>query len=443
MRIISREPEAHMIELLNAVQDQLTGWSAFSFGFDKLMEHYRSEYQIKIAINLMNDLLGDRDGAIYLCDDTTIYVIAKGVPKPLYDKLVFQLRYLFMDDPLAYNDEGDENPDFSARYDLEVQWLEFMTISKRRLVRRVRQSQQAGRDIPKSMQPSEALAPAVAPFKASAPSEIASIVSQMATTTAMSPVSLHLRERHFNASNLHSIEQALRESDISSAIRRQPVCAMPPGSAARKVFDEMYINIAHLRQVLGVEADILSNRWLFKYLTQVLDDKMLSHLQARAGTFAASPVSINVNIPTLLSSRFAEFDATIKPAAKVSVVMELQIADVFGDMAGFLLAKDTVQKLGYRVCLDGVSDLSFPHIDRQKLGFDLIKLQWNADSDMDIRSEKNRALVEAVKRCGSTRVILTRCDNETAIHYGHGIGIQLFQGRYLDGLVNPQATVQN
>lgn len=435
MRIINREPEAHIIELLNAVQDKLSGWVAIHFAFDQLMEHYRSDYQIKIAINLMNDMLGDRDGAIHVCEDTSIFVIVKGVPKPLYDKLIFQLRYLFMDDPLAYNDEGDENPDFSVRYDLEEQWQDFMNLSKKRLVMRVRKSQQAGRDVPKSMQPAAAVAaaPAAAP-KPAAP------LAAAASTTTLSALS---RDRFFNASNLHAIEHALREADISTAVRRQPVCALAPGATARTVFDEMYINIAHLRQMLKLEADILSNRWLFKYLTQVLDDKMLGYLQMHSDSFAKSPVSINVNIPTLLSDRFTEFDATIKPTSKVSVVMELQIADVFSDMAAFLLAKDTVQKLGYRVCLDGVTDLSFPQIDRQRLGFDLIKLQWNADSDMDSNSEKNKELAEAVKRCGNTRVILTRCDNEMAIKYGHAIGISLFQGRYLDSLVNPQSTVQN
>lgn len=429
MRKIHREPEAHIIELLNTIQERLDGWVAVYFVFDQLMEHYRSDYQIKIAMNLMNDLLGDRDGAIFICDDTSIFVVVHDLPKPLYDKLVFQLRYLFMDDPLAYNEEGDENPEFCIRYDLEDDWQAFMNLCKRRLVQRVRQSQQAGKDVPKTMQVSARVKQEVARENEAA------AIKNMAANTG--------HEAFFNASNLYMIEQRLRETDITAAIRRQPVCAMSQKGKPRTVFDEMYINIAHLRQLLEVEADILSNRWLFKYLTQVLDDKMLANLQVHAGSFAKSPVSINVNVPTLLSERFAEFDATVKPSAKVSVVMELQVADVLSDMAGFLLAKDTVQKLGYRVCLDGLSDLSFPQIDRQRLGFDLVKLQWNADTDTDIRAPKNQDLIEAIKRCGNTRVILTRCDNEEAIKYGHAVGISLFQGRYLDGLVNPQSTIRN
>lgn len=142
MRIISKEPEAHLIELLNLIQDNRIGWVAINFSFSKLLEHYRSEYQIKIATNLMNDLLGDeRDGAIYLREDATIFIMVRHFPKPLLDKLIFQLRYLFMDDLLAYTAEGDENPEFVSVFDIEDEWIGFMDICKRRLVSRVRKTQ--------------------------------------------------------------------------------------------------------------------------------------------------------------------------------------------------------------------------------------------------------------------------------------------------------------
>ena len=96
--------------ILQLIETMPQGWQAVAFHFSKLLEHYRSEYQIKIATNLMNDLLGDRDGAIYLCEDSTIYVMVKNFPKSLTEKMIFQLRYLFMDDPLSYTAEGDENP---------------------------------------------------------------------------------------------------------------------------------------------------------------------------------------------------------------------------------------------------------------------------------------------------------------------------------------------
>lgn len=426
MRVISREPEAHLIELLQAMEASSQGWQAVAFHFSKLLEHYRSDYQIKIATNLMNDLLGDRDGAIYQCEDSTIYVVVKNFPKPLMEKMIFQLRYLFMDDPLSYTAEGDENPDFSLIYDLESGHQEFLTLIKRRLIMRVRTAQSGGArpaaPAPEvKPQPSPAAMPA-APHKPPAATQSLKI---------------------FNANNLAEIERDMRGVDLNPTIRRQPICAAMPEAPVRTVFDEMYININHLRQSMGIEVDLLSNKWLFKYLTQILDERMLDAVQRNSARYLASPISLNLNIPTLLSTRFAEFDAAIKAVSKISVVVELHIADVFNDMSAFLLAKDTVQKLGYRVCLDGVSELSLPQIDRTRLGFDLVKLIWNSDSEQDINSPKNVKLAEAVRACGNNRVILTRCDNKLAVQYGQALGITLFQGRYLDGLVNPKATVTN
>ena len=415
MRVVSREPEAHLIELLQLVQESPQGWQVIGFHFAKLLEHYRSEYQIKIATNLMNDLLGDRDGAIYQCEDTTIYVMVKNFPRQLAEKMVFQLRYLFMDDPLSYTAEGDENPAFASMYDIEAQWQEFMNLCKRRMVMRVRAAQ----------------------------SPIPRAAAAVAAGEIAPPPMMKKELRAFTASNLAAIEADMKDADISTTIRRQPICAALPETPVRSVFDEMYININHLRQSMGIEVDLLSNRWLFKYLTQILDERMLDTIQRNPIRYLSTPISLNLNIPTLLSSRFTEFDAAIKPSSKVSIVIELQIADVFADMSAFLLAKDTVQKLGYRVCLDGVSELSLPQIDRQRLGFDLVKLIWNSDSGTDANSAKNLKLAEAVRQCGNNRVILTRCDNKQAVEYGQALGITLFQGRYLDGLVNPKSSVKN
>ncbi len=422
MRIVTKEPEAHLIELLNLVADQRQGWQAIAFNFNKLLEHYRSEYQIKIATNLMNDLLGDRDGAVYLCEDASIYVMVRHLPRPLLDKMIFQLRYLFMDDPLAYHNDGEENPEFARTCEIENEWDQFMDACKRRLVMRVRKSH---------AQPGSARLAAPAEKSANAPMAAAGI----------KPIQFPKAEmRYFTGASLASIEDTLNKTDITPSVRRQPVVAIMDDGSVRTVFDEMYININALRKSLNTEVDLLSNRWLFKYLTQRLDERMLESIQKAPSRYLNNPASLNLNIPTVLSTRFAEFDAAIKPSTKVSIVVELQISDVLMDMHGFALAKDILQKLGYRVCLDGLTDMNFPQIDRQRLGFDLVKVAWSGDGAKDAKSDKNASFAEAVKRAGAKRVILTRCDTVEAQEFGSALGINLFQGRYFDGLVNPRGT---
>lgn len=422
MRIVTKDPEAHLIELLHLVEEQRQGWQAIAFNFSSLLEHYRSEYQIKIATNLMNDLLGDRDGAVYLCEDANIYVMVRHLPRPLMEKMIFQLRYLFMDDPLAYNADGEENPEFSQVFEIEEEWQIFMDLCKRRLVMRVRRNQSAAAPAPKA-------APAARPVTPPAP--------KAAPAVHVKPMEFPKAEmRYFTGASLAAIESTLKDTDIINCMRRQPVVALMPDDSIRTVFDEMYININALRKSLNTEVDLLSNRWLFKYLTQKLDERMLDSIQKNPARYLANPSSLNLNIPTVLSNRFAEFDAAIKPSLKVSMVIELQIGDVLTDMHGFSLAKDIVQKLGYRVCLDGLTDMNFPQIDRQRLGFDLVKVAWSGDAAKDATSDKNASFAEAVKRCGAKRVILTRCDNHSALEFGAALGINLFQGRHLDALVN-------
>lgn len=410
IKTTKRDAEAKLVEMAEIVRSECNSWRSLHFRFSRLLEHYKSDYQIKIAVNLISDLLKSFQGTVFVCADCDIFVIAKGCTKSLLEKVVFQTRYLFMDDPLAYGQDGQENNQFSQLYDLSVDWKDFMEACKKKL-------------------------------GSSAKQEVVESIAAAETHTIHQMAGKRIKP--MTPARLASIEKDLRPADLSRVIRKQPICAATSGKKIRRVFDEMYINISHLRQLLMADVDFTSDRWLFKYLTQVLDEKVLELLLRHPARYFDMPVSLNLNVATLLSERFTEFDAAIKPSIKVSIVLELQVADVFADMEAFLIAKDSAQKMGYRVCLDGLTSVSFTQIDREKLGFDLAKLQWNADTETELDTPENKAVAEAVKRCGANRIILCRCDTKQALDYGHAMGISLFQGRFLDKVINPNAKVEN
>lgn len=407
MKLVTAGAEAKLVEELTDIKGHQQQWNAVYFKFHRLLEHYRSDYQIKIATNLLIDLLKQHKGGMYLFKDTGLVILGDSIPKNLLDKAIFQLRYLFMDDPLAYTADGQENPAFCDSYDLADDYDMLSTIARKKMLQ--------GRSIPSE-------------------------------TAIVAPSTSHKKtsqQDYCDASNLYAIEQAIRQMDISPIIRKQPICATVPNMSVRKVFDELYLNIAHLRETLDTHIDILSNRWLFKYLTLIMDQRVLNSLTSQHKHFTANPISINLNVRTLMSEAFLAFDATLKPSAKVSVVLEIQASDVFEDMHAFISARDTAQKLGYRVCLDGLNHHSFAMIDRELLKADLVKLQWNANIKSDIGAEENRAVAMAVQRCGANRIILTRCDNRQAVEYGQAFGISLFQGRYIDELIDPTSQSKN
>jgi EAL domain-containing protein (putative c-di-GMP-specific phosphodiesterase class I) len=412
MKLIAAGAEAKLVEELATLKSDTQDLVGVHFHFDQLLEHYRSDYQIKIATNLVTDLLKHQEGGIYLFRDCSLVVLGREIPRALLDKAIFQLRYLFMDDPLAYTADGHENPKFCRLYQLETDYEMMADMARRQMLGGRQSSTGAG--------------------AASAKGGAAKAKTEGSPAT-----------RFFNASNLERIEKSIHEVDIFPAMRRQPVCATIPNMSVRRVFDELYLNITHLRDLLGTDIDLLSNRWLFKYLTLAMDDRVLALLKERSGVFLGSPISLNLNVRTLMSDKFAAFDAFLKPSTKVSVVLEIQASDVFEDMVAFFSARDSVQRLGYRICLDGLNHQSFPMIDREHLGVDLVKLQWNANIKGDSFNAENQAVAQAVKRCGANRIILTRCDNRQAVDYGQALGISLFQGRYLDELIDPMSNTVN
>lgn len=408
LQLIGKSSEVKLAEIINDIKD-FENWHAVHFNLDQLLDEYKSDYQIKIAINLINDLLKSHEGTIFILSDRGIVVLARGAESNLINKLVFQLRYLYMDDPLAYREDGQENPAFCTVYELGSERGAFVEFISRRMAAIVRKN---------------------APVR---PKQPELVVSQSGTGVTVVDLS---------AARLASVEEDLRRADIMKSVRRQPICAVLP-SGVRNVFDELYIHIAHLRKELKAEVDFFSNRWLFKYLTQILDQRMLALASADPKRYFSGPVSLNLNAETLLSDAFSKFDAVIPPEMKVSIVIEVPIVDVFADLTGFTIARNEIQKMGYRVCLDGLNAPMLANIDRERLKADLVKVQWNADAQSDLQSQENKDFAAAVQRCGAKRVILCRCDTRSAVEFGQSLGISLFQGRYLDSLLNPDMAVLN
>jgi hypothetical protein len=398
MITVSRAGEVKLVETLGELTDQLESWTVINFRLSKLLEEYRTEYQLKIAVNLAADLLQALQGGIYMCSNGDMAVLARNLMPQLLNKLIFQLRYLYMDDPLAYTPEGDDNVEFCTVYPLETMYRQCVQLFNKSMVIGIKQMRDG--------------------VKADAAPQNSVL----------------------DASGLSAIEKQMASLDLSNAVRRQAICTF--NGPVRRIFDEMYIHIPHLRELLKTGVDFLSNKWLFKYITQLLDQRVLAMIAANPATHLATPLSLNLNVETLLSDGLNMLDMTLTPSQKVSLMFEVPVVDAFADSTAFTFARTAAHKLGYRVCLDGLSEMSFRQINRNVLGVDLVKLQWNADLNQD-RKTAHALLKQAVDNCGGSRIILCRCDSEEAILYGQDMGISLFQGRFVDSVLDPSHDSKN
>ena len=403
MILIPRQGETRLVETLSDITDHREQWQLLVYNLSELLDEYKSDYQLRIAMNLANDLLQPLDGGIYLCANGDMAVLVHNLNPQVERKLTFQLRYLYMDDPLAYDTQGNENEDFSVHYTLDRDFDECFSRFSKQMV----QAERGGKVVAR---PAGKMA------------GVKENVMQM-----------------LNASRMASVESQLARVDVSQAFRNQAICVRTGAGQFRTVFEEVYIHIPHLRDLLSTDVDFLSNPWLFKYLTQLLDMRMLDMLGKQKQTLLAAPVSINVNATTLLSNEFLEFDSMLDAPQKVAVVFEIPVVDAFADTYAFQAACKQAQSRGYRVCLDGLNDINLLQMSAEAFGVDLIKLQWNAQENVD-EQDKLRQVIERIR---SKRVILCRCDNQDAIEYGRGLGISLFQGRWLDQQMKPDQAQVN
>ena len=145
---------------------------------------------------------------------------------------------------------------------------------------------------------------------------------------------------------------------------------------------------------------------MLKLLTQA-DDRELH-----------SSFSVNLNVGTLLSREFAEFDTSMRTGGRGTIVIELQFIDIYSDVANYMFSRDFVRQRGYRVCIDGVAHQSLPLVDRQALGAGLVKLARLRELSDGVSDETQENLNKQVERVGPSRVIFARCDAPNAIRLG-------------------------
>jgi EAL domain-containing protein (putative c-di-GMP-specific phosphodiesterase class I) len=245
--------------------------------------------------------------------------------------------------------------------------------------------------------------------------------------------------------SLSKIVDLLANVKLAHFVRRQPVCAVGFNQPVQAVFEECYVSFQDLQASVCPTINIYADKWLFQYLTNTVDKRMLSMAMEDLAEFTKTPVSMNLNVETLLSKKFLEFDRQMTQLAipRGRVVIELQRIDIFSDFGGFSFARDFLLERGYTICVDGMTHQSLQFIDRNQLKVDFVKMIWSPDLTDGLPARKLAEMKELVKRTGTARLILTRCDNDTALRFGRSAGISLFQGRYFDQRLRVQKITDN
>jgi len=201
----------------------------------------------------------------------------------------------------------------------------------------------------------------------------------------------------------------------------------------KPIYDELYFAVDELAAVMAPKHDVRSCRWLYRRLCESLDARVLTAVLRHDDSTVRHHVALNLNVATLLSQDFLDFDESFPGTGRGSVLVEIDLADALADLRAFAFARDMLASRGYRVCLDGVDYLSLPFVDRGRLGVDFVKFSADQNAIRAVRSGGLGAFAEQLKRNDPSRFIFNACDSSASVALGLEYGVHLFQGRHVDG----------
>ena len=393
-----RTQEQLLLEYLRRLENRREGRNAVRINLSNLMPANRREHHIRAATNSFEALVSDLMGQLFELKNQDIFFVYKSAAHARVKDTVQKVKFLFSDDPM-FDEKRNPEDAFVNWYDVETQYDELFDM--------VRDMGEDGG------------------------------ATKRASSRSNVREALKARQEHgdpLTPDILSRAVKALLRTDLTSLVRRQFVCGVTKKLVPEPVFSELYISIMDLRETMMPGINITSNRWLFQYLTESLDKRVLSLLSKTDRTSITGDISFNINVSTLMSPEFMAFDEGISAARRGSMVLELQKVDIFADFGAFLFAREFCQEKGYRICLDGMTYQNMLMIDRERLGVDYVKIMWNPEL-IDGGAAMKKDLHDMVEAAGKSRVIMARCDDREAVDFGRSTGINMFQGHYIEHLI--------
>jgi hypothetical protein len=383
--------ETQLLAAARELRRARVGWRAVHFHLSRLQSHHRRDTHLQIAANMLDEVVQRFEGRLFVLGNCDIVLLCRGARRKTVEGAVQLIRYLFNDDPLSLHDE--DGSEFCSIFDLEADYERFLALAQRL---HDAQAKRLADDVPRKAPPPPR------------------------------------PRRPLDPAHLGEVLGVIARADLTNVMRRQAIWSLVPGAAPQPLGEELFVSIEELGQALAPDYHLGNDRWLFQYLTQALDRRVLSLLSKDYPNLNRG-LSLNVNVATLLSPEFLNFEEHLPIRARGNIMLELQLADIWSDFGAYLFAANLAKQHGHRLILDGVKRSALPMIDSARLGLDFVKLVWD-DGMLALEGDAQREFRRGLAACAPARVILMRCERAEAVSVGQAAGIALFQGWTIDRL---------
>lgn len=240
--------------------------------------------------------------------------------------------------------------------------------------------------------------------------------------------------RPLNVGDIRTVEDVSRQlgnADFAKAfIRSQKVARLDPGKAPMSTMHEYFVSMDMLKRHVFKEVELRGSGNLFNQLTITLDQILLSAFSE------ANPdrerCSINLNVESVFTRGFEEFLEHVDDETFSKVVFEFRQANILQHFDEFEVACNLINGRKGRIAVDSIFPETIGIVNLSRLNVAMAKIFWRQGAETTL--EKHRDDIKALVESG-TELAIARLDDEIGVTLGQSMGIVLFQGFYVDRLL--------
>lgn len=368
--------EKYLLTALDRVAKNALGYAVLYINISKLKPKNRHPEFVKIIAMLFESIIGAAKGSMYILSNGDIAILSKNITPSEIDEAVKKLRAGLAADPVLSHDSRD----FALVYSFPRDFFSFYG----KIEKMVQENKEA--------------------------------------ETEELPV-----KEPIEAEDMDKIISTLDDIDMAELVKRQSVMRVH-NNEFTDLMQEFFVAVKDLSLYFGDNKDLVANRWLFQYLTQVLDKKTLAAFASAEITEWPEKISLNLNLSSVFSKEFVEFAKNfLKPAQQI--IVEVQMMDILNNLNLYHEVKDILHKGGHKLLIDSLNPASLSMLNLDKLVPDMIKIFWEP---LLVYDTDNQSLKNAVEYMKPENVILAKCDGSEAMRWGLSYGLNTFQGPYID-----------
>lgn len=371
--------EKYLLEAMERIARNPFGYDVLYVNVSKLKPKNRHPEFVKIFARLFDSVVGSARGQFFVLSNGDFVILAKNITPELVEEAVQKLRQGLSSDPIVHGKDGTE---FARVIHFPEEFTSFYEYIEKRI-----------------LTPDERLEEI--DFK-----------------------------RPIEAKDVDDVTENLDAADVSDIVKRQSVLRVLGAGKFKVLFQEFFVAVKDLSFNFDPNLDLVANRWLFMYLSQTLDKKVLSAMPAAELQKWPEYISMNLNLSSVFSREFVEFAKNFLRGER-KLIVEVKLMDVFNNLPLYFEAKEILHRGGNKLLIDEVDTAALKMLNIKRLEPDFVKIFYEPLLEYDLNNENLRKNISEV---GRENVILAKCADEKALKWGVRYGITAFQGPFMDSL---------